>query len=298
MLINSLFSEAYKIILKELKQWFEVIVKFLPNFVFAILALLVFHYFAKFTRKLSRKIFAKVSDNSTINSVLIQLLFIGVELVGIFVALNILGLSKAVTSLLAGAGVVGLALSFAFQDLATNFISGFFIVIQKPFVLDDLIKTNNYQGKVKEINLRTVVIEDLDGQDIIIPSKVIIQNPLTNYSLVKKRRVNLKVGVSYKEDLRQVKELTISAVKSIKMVNTQIGPIHIDFDEFSDSAITFTLRFWIAKSDQNEYNFAVAEAIMKITEIYRQHSITIPFPIRTLDFGIQGGTRLNEVLKS
>ncbi|HAS39573.1 MAG TPA: mechanosensitive ion channel protein MscS [Microscillaceae bacterium] len=296
-MFTSLFSEAYNIIIKELQSWFTVIVKFLPNFIFAILAMLAFHYIAKLSRKINRRFFSKLSDNSTINSVLEQLIFITVEIIGIFVALNILGLSKAVTSLLAGAGVVGLALSFAFQDLATNFISGFFIVIQKPFVLGDYIKTNNYQGHVKEISLRTVLIQDLDGQDIIIPSKVIIQNPLTNYSLIRKRRVNLKVGVTYNADLRLVKEVTTEAIRNLPEVNTNIGPIRIDFDEFSDSAITFTLRFWIAKSDQNEYNAAVAEAIMTITEVFRENNITIPFPIRTLDFGIKGGTRLDEVLK-
>jgi len=296
-MFTSLFSEAYNIIIKELQSWFTVIIKFLPNFVFAILAMLAFHYVAKLSRKINRRFFSKLSDNSTINSVLEQLIFITVEIIGIFVALNILGLSKAVTSLLAGAGVVGLALSFAFQDLATNFISGFFIVIQKPFVLGDYIRTNNYQGRVKEINLRTVLIQDLDGQDIIIPSKVIIQNPLTNYSLIQKRRVNLKVGVTYNADLRLVKEVTTEAIRNLPEVSTNIGPIRIDFDEFSDSAITFTLRFWIAKSDQNEYNAAVAEAIMTITEVFRENNITIPFPIRTLDFGIKGGTRLDEVLK-
>lgn len=296
-MFTSLFSEAYDIITKELLQWFQVVVKFLPNFVFAILAMLLFHNLAKLSRKLNQRFFSKLSDNPTINSVLEQLIVITIELIGIFVALNILGLSKAVTSLLAGAGVVGLALSFAFQDLATNFISGFFIVIQKPFVLGDFIKTNNYQGRVKEISLRTVMIEDLDGQDIIIPSKVIIQNPLTNYSLIQKRRVNLKVGVSYKEDLKLVKEVTTKVIKSLPVVDTRIGPIRIDFDEFSDSAITFTLRFWIGKSDQNDYNNAVAEAIMAITEVFRQNDITIPFPIRTLDFGIKGGTRLDEVMK-
>ncbi len=296
-MFSSLFSEAYNIILKELQLWFTVAVKFLPNFVFAILAMLAFHYLARFSRKLNRRFFSKISDSTTINSVLIQLIFIGIELIGIFVALNILGLSKAVTSLLAGAGVVGLALSFAFQDLATNFISGFFIVIQKPFVLGDYIKTNNFQGWVKEISLRTILIEDLNGQDIIIPSKIIIQNPLVNYSLIQKRRINLKVGVTYDADLRLVKEVTIQTIAKLPEVNTKLGAIRVDFDEFSDSAITFTLRFWIAKSDQNEYNQVVSEAIMSITEVFRQHDITIPFPIRTLDFGIQGGTRLDEVLK-
>lgn len=281
-MLLSLISEAYQIILKELKLWFTVAVKFLPNFLFAIMAMLAFHYIAKLTRKISLKIFTRVSDSTTINSVLVQLLFITIELVGVFVALNVLGLSKAVTSLLAGAGVVGLALSFAFQDLATNFISGFFIVTQKPFVLGDLIKTNDYQGRVKEINLRTVMIEDLDGQDIILPSKMIIQNPLTNYSLVKKRRVNLKIGVSYGSDLNQVKEVTVTTVKKISAVDTSKGGILIDFDSFGDSAITFTLRFWIGKSGENDYNSALSQAIMAITEVYRKHNINIPFPIRTL----------------
>ncbi|EAY27290.1 mechanosensitive ion channel family protein [Microscilla marina] len=278
----SLISEAYTIILKELNLWFEVFVKFLPNFLLALLVMFVFHQIAKFAKRISLRIFAKFSDSSTINSVLVQLLFITIELVGIFVALNVLDLSKAVTSLLAGAGVVGLALSFAFQDLATNFISGFFIVTQKPFVLGDLIKTNDYQGHVKEINLRTVMIEDLDGQDIILPSKMIIQNPLTNYSLVRKRRVNLTIGVDYGSDLGKVKEVTVKTIKQLSVVDTSKGGIIIDFNEFGGSSITFTLRFWIGRSEESDHNNAIAQAIMAITEAYRKSDINIPFPIRTL----------------
>ncbi|WP_299460166.1 mechanosensitive ion channel family protein [uncultured Microscilla sp.] len=278
----SLISEAYKIIVKELNLWFEVFVKFLPNFLLALLAMFVFHQLAKFAKKISLRVFAKFSDSSTINSVLVQLLFITIELVGVFVALNVLDLSKAVTSLLAGAGVVGLALSFAFQDLATNFISGFFIVTQKPFVLGDLIKTNDYQGHVKEINLRTVMIEDLDGQDIILPSKMIIQNPLTNYSLVRKRRINLTIGVDYGSDLGKVKEVTVKTIKQLSVVDTSKGGIIIDFNEFGGSSITFTLRFWIGRSEESDHNNAIAQAIMAITEAYRKNDINIPFPIRTL----------------
>jgi small conductance mechanosensitive channel len=111
---------------------------------------------------------------------------------------------------------------------------------------------------------------------------MIIQNPLTNYSLVKKRRINLKIGVSYNSDLNQVKEVTVATVKQIPAVDTSKGGILIDFDEFGDSAITFTLRFWIGKSGESDYNSALAQAIMAITEVYRKNNINIPFPIRTV----------------
>ena len=75
--------------------------------------------------------------------------------VGVFVALGVVGLDKTVTSLLAGAGIIGLALAFAFQDLAANFLSGVAISVRHPFRIADIIETNDFLGTVKAINLRS-----------------------------------------------------------------------------------------------------------------------------------------------
>ncbi|WP_439556631.1 mechanosensitive ion channel domain-containing protein, partial [Dyadobacter sp.] len=84
---------------------------------------------------------------------------------------GVLGLDKTVTSLLAGAGVLALALGFAFQDLTTNFISGAFIAIQRPIKVGDIIETNGFTGKVLSIGLRSVKLDNFAGQHVELPSK-------------------------------------------------------------------------------------------------------------------------------
>lgn len=212
------------------------------------------------------------------------------------VALNVLNLEKTVTSLLAGAGVIGLALSFAFQDLATNFISGLFIMIERPFNIGDFIETNGFEGHIERIGIRSIVIKTLDEQHVIIPSKDIFQQPLKNYNLGTERRVTLAVGISYGEDLEKIRQITKSAVELLEQVVQKKG-VHVHFYEFGDSSINFELRFWIKNSDQMYFLESRSAAIMAIKRAYDANQIVIPFPIRTLAFDVKGGQGLEDVLK-
>lgn len=269
----------------------------LPKFILAVISLTIFLLLARVLRKLSKKVLSKIFNNITIAQVFSSFIFYAIFLTGFFTALSILELDKAVTSLLAGAGVIGLALSFAFQDLATNFISGFFITVQKPFQVGDYVETNGYAGFITKISLRTVNIKDLDGQVIIIPSKDIFQTPLTNYSKISYRRINLEVGVSYDEDLEFVKEIAIDAIKNITEVDKRRN-IKVHYHSFGDSSVNFILRFWIKDSHPNFYNDIISKAVIVIKKAFDKNNIMIPFPIRTLDFGIKGGEKLSEMLKN
>jgi small conductance mechanosensitive channel len=112
-----------------------------------------------------------------------------------------LGLDKTVTSLLAGAGVLALALGFAFQDLTTNFISGAFIAIQRPIKVGDVIETNGFTGKVLSIGLRSVKLDNFEGQQVELPSKDIFQKPIVNFTNSGERRVQMEGSIGYKDDL-------------------------------------------------------------------------------------------------
>lgn len=148
-------------------------------------------------------------------------------------------------------------------------------------------------GKVVEINLRDTVLLTFQGQKVIIPNKDVLQNPIENFSLLGKRRMDLIVGVSYGENLENVKLVTMEAVKDIAGITED--DVTFFYKEFADSSINFELRIWVATPDQPEYLRVRSEAIMKIKKAYDEASITIPFPIRTLDFGIKGGQPLSEV---
>ncbi len=287
-------NEAYKLIMQKLTEWMQGFVKMLPNILLAAVVLVIGLFLAKRIKKIAAKLIARVSSNTTLNNLftsIIYIFFIGITL---FSVLSILQLDKAVTSVLAGAGIAGLALALAFQDIAGNFISGIFISFRRPLHIGDIVKIKDYMGKVEEINLRDTTIRTFQGEMVIIPNKDVFQNPIENYSLLGKRRFDLNIGVSYGENLRKVMEVTLNAVKGIEGLS-QEDESTMFYQEFGDSSINFVIRLWVNSTDQPTYLQVGSEAIMEIKKAYDENNIVIPFPIRTLDFGIKGGVPLNEI---
>lgn len=287
-------SKYYDIVVEKVVTWSEDFVSMLPNFILALLAFFVFVVIAKFSVRLLKRILNKTIDNPALNNIISKTIYITIIIIGTFVALSVLNLQKTVTSLLAGAGIIGLALGFAFQDIAANFISGILMAARRPFKVGDVIETLNHEGIVKKINIRTTELTSFQGQQIIIPNKEVFQNALINDSFNGKKRIDLGVGVSYGDDLEKVRKLTLEAVKSIPRRTED--EITFVYEEFGDSSINFTVRIWVEFKSQFTYKDSQSEAIIAIKKAFDENDITIPFPIRTLDFGIKGGEKLNEVV--
>ena len=275
-------NKAIELIDEKLELWFREIVKILPNLLLAAFILVIGFFVAKWIRKLTLKIFGKISSNHTITHLFSTFIYITVLGVVFFTALSILKLDKAVTSILAGAGIFGLALAFAFQDIAANFISGIFISFRKPLHIGDIVSVKNYMGKVMEVNLRDTVIKTFQGKMVIIPNKDVFQNPVENYSLLGKRRLDLKVGVSYDADLEKVAQIAVDALKNIEGLAPE-EEITLFYQEFGDSSINFTVRLWCRSTEQIDYLKMGHDAIISIKKAFDQHKISIPFPVRTLD---------------
>jgi small-conductance mechanosensitive channel len=254
-------------------------------------------YLAKLARKLAAKIFHRFTQHEAITNLFSSFVYILAIGVTLFVTLSVLHLDKAVFSILAGAGIAGIALAFAFQDIAANFMAGILLSIRRPLRIGDLVKSREIMGKVLTINMRDTIIQTFSGQMVIVPNKDIFQNSLENYTISGKRRFELTVGVSYGDDLEKVKQVALKAVKNISALNAEEPP-RLFYESFADSSINFTLQLWINSTEQPIFLQARSEAIMLIKKAFDENGITIPFPIRTLDFGIKGGENLAEVLKS
>lgn len=276
------FNKALHLINEKLELWFRSLIKILPNLALAIIIFLIGLYLSKWLRKLSENLISRFTDNITITrlfSTFIYLFSLGII---IFTGLSILKLDKAVTSILAGAGIVGLALAFAFQDIAANFISGIFISFRRPLKVGDIVSIKDYMGKVQEINLRDTVILTFQGKIVIIPNRDVFQNPIENYSILGKRRFDLEVGVSYNDDLEKAAQLAIDAVRNIEGISDD-DELTLFYKEFAESSINFTIRIWCNSSEQLQYLKVGHLAIIAIKKSFDQNNITIPFPIRTLD---------------
>lgn len=285
---------AYHLILQKLENWLESIIGMLPNAISSVLVVILFYFLAKYGRRILFRSIERFSDKPTLNRFFSNVFYGLILLLGTFIALEILSLEKTVTSLLAGAGIVGLALGFAFQDIAANFISGVFMAFQSPFQVGDIVETGNYSGVVENIDLRLSVIRTFQGQLVHIPNKEIFQNPMINFSELGKRRIDLEVGISYGDSLERVEEITIKAIESLDFVRKQ-EKVELFYQAFGDSSINFIIVCWINFVKELDYLRAQSAMIKAIKKAYDENDITIPFPIRTLDFGIKGGEKISEM---
>jgi small conductance mechanosensitive channel len=288
------FNKAYDLITEKIETWVNAIIKLMPNMVLAALVIVIGFFLAKLISKYSVKIIRRFSNIQTINKLFGSLMYVVIILITIFTALNIIGLDKAVTTVLAGAGILGLALAFAFQDVAANFMSGIFMSFRHPFDIGDLVNVDNKMGRIEAINLRDTTLITLQGQRLIIPNKAVFQNTIENFSSTGKRRLDLTVGISYGDDLAKVKKVVLEAIQELTEKDPNRQP-EFFYKTFGDSSINFDLRIWLKDVDQSVFLEAQSDTIMMIKKAFDQNDITIPFPIRTLDFGIKGGKTLSEM---
>lgn len=291
------FTDAYRILQDKLEGWLRGFIESLPNLVVALLVLIVFWIVAKFAYRVANRLVLRAGGNINVADLLGNMSRVIVFGLGLFIALNILNLSQAVTTVLTGAGIVGLALGFALQDPLANLFSGVMLSVKELYGKGDLVQTNDFFGKIERITLRSTIIRSLDGQEIVIPNKDVLQKPLRNYSVTGERRIEFNVGVSYAKDLDRVAGVIEAAVA--KTVTLPEGrEVEVFWTGFGESSIDAVVRFWQKQTGQKDFLNVRSKAIVAVKQAFDREDILIPFPIRTLDFAIRGGATLQEMLPS
>jgi len=289
-------DKALTLILEKINHWASDLISMLPNLLIASLILVLGFYFSKKIRKFAEKKLPGILPTRTLANLSISLIYIFCLGTVIFVALKILNLDSTITTALAGAGIVSLALAFAFQDIAANFISGIFIAFSRPFYVDELIRVKDFEGFVVEMRLRETIIRTHQGHLISLPNKEVFQNAIINYTRYGKRRADVVGGVSYGEDLRKVREVALKALENVPNVIAEDTTVL--FEEFDGSSINFKIRIWVNSNKFGDYLQFINDTIIVMKEAFDENKISMPFPITTLDFGIKGGEKLSDILNS
>lgn len=185
------------------------------------------------------------------------------------------------TPLLSAAGVAGIAIGFAAQTTLSNFISGLFLLSEKPFKVGDIISVGSIMGSVLSIDLMAVKVRTFDNKYVRLPSSQLIQNPLTNITRFPLRRLDVNVGVAYKEDVSRVKETLMEVADRNPHCLDEPAPLII-FQKYGESSLDFLLAVWCVKADF----LTLRNSIMQeIKEAFDRKGIEIPFPHRTLYTG-------------
>lgn len=274
-------KSSWQNMLERLGEWLDVAITNLPNMVLAIIVFTVAYWLSQNVRHWVEKPMRRFVKQTSIRTLVANIASIIVVALGLFLALGILNLDTVLKSLLAGAGVAGLAVGLALQGTISNTFSGVFLAVKDIINVGDFVETNGYSGKVEEITLRNTKIREADNNIVIIPNKMVLDNPFKNYGLTRKIRVTLECGVSYDADLDHVQQLTKDAIKDI--FPQEFGDkVEFHYLEFGGSSINFQVRFWLPAKSKLTMLEARSKAIINLKRTFDRNNIDIPFPMRTL----------------
>jgi small-conductance mechanosensitive channel len=180
--------------------------------------------------------------------------------------------------LLGAAGVLGIAIGFASQTSVSNVISGFFLMAEQPFVVDDVIQVGTTTGRVLSIDMMSVKLRTLDNRFVRIPNEAIVKSEVTNVTRFPIRRLDIRVGVAYKEDLRKVREALLEVAAHNPLALREPEPLLI-FQGYGDSSIDFLFAVWTTRENYLQLVNTLPE---DVKNCFDERGIEIPFPHRTL----------------
>ncbi len=282
-------------VIDKLIAWAGTAVGMLPNMLVAVFCLVLFWLLSMVVGWLIRRMVLRVSVYRHVASLTARLSRLIVIVAGVLLALDALSLDRAVASMLAGLGIVGLAFGLAAKNTGGDYLAGFIIHFTHPYRIGHLIQVGNFMGYVDSLELRATTIRTQEGQRVIIPNHKIVENELINYTITGERRVDVKCGISQDADLEKAEDAAIKAVESLKTRNPERA-VELFYGEIAESSIDFTIRFW-TDPDQITYLTARSQAIKAIQQAFKDHRIAMASPVRILDFSAAEGGTLREQLQ-
>lgn len=229
-------------------------------------------------RMLRVNIFRRMHLNEGTQVTICRILHYIIMIVGIFIAINQVGIS--LTTLAAISAVLMVGIGLGLQNITSNFISTLIILFERPIQVGDFVEVSGVQGRIRRIKTRSSVVETLDNVSIIVPNSNFIAESVKNWSYRdSKVRIRVHVGVSYGSDVDLVSETLLRVVRTHQEVLLNPEPT-VQFLAFGDSSLDFVLLVWINDASRqyiitSDLNFAVVKA-------FREQGITIPFPQRDL----------------
>lgn len=198
--------------------------------------------------------------------------------------LNVMGIN--LTALAVFGGAVGVGLGLGLQTIASNFISGIIILLDRSLTIGDYVELDDGpKGFVREFRMRYTVLETYDGKDIVVPNEKFISNLFVNWTHKDpKQRYRVDFAVPYSTDVRTIVEVIKEAVANHPQVlSGDDYPIEerpdCEIDSFGDSGINLFVEFWMHGIDDGK-NRVGGDLLLTILEILREHGITMPFPQR------------------
>jgi small conductance mechanosensitive channel len=243
-----------------------------------ILIAIAIFYVGKFVVRMvvrgTRKVMRRQDVDRTLETFICNLLRMSLMVIVFIAAIGQLGIQT--TSFIAIFGAAGLAVGLALQGSLSNFASGVLIVLFRPYRVGDFIEAAGIAGSVEGVQILTTILKTGDNKQIIVPNSQIMGSIITNYSSNETRRIDMVVGVSYDDNLDQVRSTLEELIAAEERIMKDPACM-IAVSELADSSVNFVVRPWVKTSDYWAVRFDLTEAIKKR---FDKEGISFPFPQR------------------
>ena len=237
-------------LLKSINNVWVVSLDFMPKILAALLVLVIAIWVGRKLAKTLVALLVKTSLPDIHKGFFLNTITWLFALLGLIIALDILGLEKAAASLLAGGGITAVVFGFAFREIGENFLAGFFLAFSRPFNIGDTIQSGDFIGAVKSIELRNTHIRTSDGRDIFIPSSQIFNQPLINYTKDGLRRPSFVIGIDYGDDAIKAVGVLLGVTNNIEGV-LKDPPPGVYISEMTAQYVQLEVFFWLDVFDEN-----------------------------------------------
>lgn len=238
--------------------------------------LLIFGFFAAFF--VSRLLYKLVDGSFSQHHAILFRRFVYWVILALFIASALKELGFSLSVLLGAAGIFSVALGFAAQTSVSNLISGLFLIGEKSFELGDTIKVANTTGEVLSIDLLSVKLRTPNNLYVRIPNETLVKSEVTNLTRFPLRRLDIQLGVAYKEDMNIVRKVLLDVADNNPLSLDDPAPVFA-FSGFGESSQNIQFSVWVTRENISKLQNSL---LTDIKSAFDQAGIDIPFPCRTL----------------
>ncbi len=229
------------------------------------------------SRLIENKLMRTEDLSANMRVVMVKLIRIFFMAIAVLIALSAVGLDITLLSVFGGA--LGIGLGFGLQKIASNYVSGFIILLDKSMQIGDVITTENHYGVVTDLRSRYMVLRKLDGTEVVIPNETFITSSVINHSFTdRKARVQMPIQISYESNLELAMRLMLKAATKQQRVLKDPKPVTYII-AFGENGIDLMMHLWIL--DQEEGSMELKSSVyLDIWHAFKQNNIVIPYPQR------------------
>jgi small conductance mechanosensitive channel len=214
------------------------------------------------------------SGNPYMDGLLRRIVRTVVVLVGVLIALDLLGATSLLGAVIGSAGVVGLVLGFGFKDIAENYIAGILLSLRRPFAPGDHLVIDKYEGRVVSLTSRATLLMTLDGNRLSLPNALVFKSVVLNYSVNPKRRFDFSIPIDTGASIRKAQTLAMDEIARVNGVLTDPAPSWA-VDGYADSGIVVRFYGWVDQRD-SDLRKVRSEALRMVKASFAENSIETP----------------------